>query len=134
MHTGIDHTYRVASPFDDSVTERHKRMGLLNTDGTVNGLAVEQMAQLHAGLFFDHLCDASSSYEDVTAACSQLIDKARQGDAKQTLLLLSMEYDFMRRTLPEAVWWISGSRKLLPVFAQAFAKHLSTLLAEGGSV
>ena len=132
INTGSSLALRSASPFDDSAVQRHKRMGLLEPSGAVNTKSVEMMARLHAGLFFDQLCDASSSFEEVAAVCSRLISKAAQDDAKQTILLLSLEYDFMRHTLPEAIWWIAGSSILLPPFTEQFIRCLSDFLAEVG--
>ena len=39
-------------------------------------------------------------------------------------------YDAMRRGLPDPIWWLSGSKDILPIFMRAFAAHLSDILQE----
>lgn len=36
----------------------------------------------------------------------------------------------MRRGLPDPIWWLSGSKDILPIFMRAFAAHLSDILQE----
>ena len=40
------------------------------------------------------------------------------------------QYDAMRRSLPDPIWWLSGSKDILPIFMRAFAAHLSDILQE----
>lgn len=130
MNTERTRIRRPASPFDDSVIERHRRMGLLTESNEVQTGVVEIVGQIHAGLFFDQLCDAYENYSEVVAICRQFIKRAAKADAKQTLLMISVEYDAMRRPLPELIWWISGSAILLPLFISSFITNLTALLQE----
>lgn len=49
---------RSVGPFDEAAAQRHRHMGLLDCNGGVNADAVNFLAHLCAGLFFDALCDS----------------------------------------------------------------------------
>lgn len=120
-------TRRPYDPFDDSAVERQVRMGLLTPDGKPDPEALTVFSRLHAGLFFDSLCDSCSSIERVEAVCRRLKETAAQTGARRALLELCTLYDDMRRPLPEPIWWIVGSDLLLPPFMEAFTARLSAL-------
>lgn len=122
---------RPHDPFDDSAVERHRRMGLLTADGQADTAAMEVFSRIYAGLFYDSLCDFSGSFETVRTVCARLLELAEEAEPRRVLLVLSMQYDAMRRALPEPVWWIAGSKALLPSFAAEFLRHLRELLQEG---
>lgn len=44
---------RSVGPFDEAAVQRHRHMGLLDCNGDVNADAVNFLAHLCAGLFFD---------------------------------------------------------------------------------
>ena len=48
---------RSVGPFDEAAVQRHRHMGLLDCNGDVNADAVNFLAHLCAGLFFDALCN-----------------------------------------------------------------------------
>lgn len=123
---------RINSPFDDSVIERHRRMGLINEEGAVDENVVAIAGGIYAGMFFDNLCDTYESYEEVKVICRQLLDGKVRISARQLLLLISLRYDAMRKPLPELMWWISGSVQILPIFIAAFTRRLKSLLDSGG--
>ena len=123
---------RVSSPFDDSVIERHRRMGMINEEGVVDENVVAIAGGIYAGMFFDNLCDTYESYEEVKVICRQLLDGKARISAKQMLLLISLQYDAMRKPLPELMWWISGSAQILTIFITAFTSRLERLMAPGG--
>lgn len=56
---------RSVGPFDEAAVQRHRHMGLLDCNGDVNADAVNFLAHLCAGLFFDALCD-SYTYSSMT--------------------------------------------------------------------
>ena len=58
---------RSVGPFDEAAAQRHRHMGLLDCNGDVNADAVNFLAHLCAGLFFDALCD---SYDAVNESSS----------------------------------------------------------------
>lgn len=121
---------RPHDPFDDSAVERHRRMGLLTADGKADTAAMAVFSRVFAGLFFDCLCDFSGSFETVRTVCLRLLELAEEEEPRRILLALSIQYDAMRRSLPEPIWWIAGSKTLLPPFTTGFLQHLRTLLSE----
>lgn len=123
-------TPRAASPFDDSAMERHRRMGLIAADETVNSAAVTALAHAHAGLFFDALCDSYAEYKTVSSICASLIELAKEFPPQRVLLALCAEYDAMHRSIPEAIWWISGSAELVPPFVEQLLQWLEILMKE----
>ena len=116
-------------PLDDSVIERHRRMGLITQNGTANNAAVDALSHLFSGLFFDALCDRYPDMETVSQICRKLVALA-EDDPRKTFLRLCTEYDAMRLSLPDPLWWISGSWVLVPPFIRGFCLHLDEILKE----
>lgn len=133
INTELMHLQRGATPFDDCAMDKLRRMSLLTEDYSANEPVIVAIANLYAGLFFDHLCDNNESYRDVVAVCRSLTEKAQSSNVRQTLLQISMEYDAMKLQLPEPIWWISGNPKALKPFIKAFAERLAELLLMEGS-
>lgn len=118
------------SPFDNAAVERHRHMGLLNPDNTVNTALVQAVAQVHAGLFFDQVLDTCGDGVNVISVCENLIELSKIVDDRQALLLISIQYDTMGKALPDLLWWISGNKLLLPPFISCFLKRLDELCME----
>lgn len=57
---------RSVGPFDEAAAQRHRHMGLLDCNGDVNADAVNFLAHLCAGLFFDALCDSYVEMQTVS--------------------------------------------------------------------
>ena len=57
---------RSVGPFDEAAVQRHRHMGLLDCNGDVNADAVNFLAHLCAGLFFDALCDSYVEMQTVS--------------------------------------------------------------------
>lgn len=60
---------RSVGPFDEAAVQRHRHMGLLDCNGDVNADAVNFLAHLCAGLFFDALCDSYVEMQTVSRIC-----------------------------------------------------------------
>lgn len=123
--------YRPRDPFDDFAAARHRRMGILTADNQADVSAMEVFSHIYSGLFFDSLCDFSGNFEAVRAVCARLLELGTEAEPRRVLLAISMQYDVMHRPLPEPVWWIAGSKPLLPPFTEGFLRHLRSLLQEG---
>lgn len=125
---------RLHSPFDDSAIERLRRMGLATTDGQADMTAMNIFSRIFAGQFFDDLCDYCQDYKDVSDRMAQLFHAAERAVPKQKFLLICLQYDAMLRTLPDPVWWISGTPDFAELFAEGFISHLKRLeQTTGGS-
>ena len=99
---------RSVGPFDEAATQRHRHMGLLDCNGDVNADAVNFLAHLCAGLFFDALCDSYVEMQTVSRICQA----------------------FCKSENVEAIWWISGSKLLVPPFIEGFLSYLREYLKE----
>lgn len=118
---------RTHSPFEDSAAERLRRMGLTAADGSPERDAMTVFSSIFAGQFFDDLCDYCQDFENVQAIIDQIFHTAEQADPKQKFLLICLQYDSIYRTLPDPVWWISGSPAFAELFAEGFLAHLKRL-------
>ena len=118
---------RTHSPFEDSAAERLRRMGLTAADGSPERDAMTVFSSIFAGQFFDDLCDYCQDFENVLAIIDQIFHTAEQADPKQKFLLICLQYDSIYRTLPDPVWWISGSPAFAELFAEGFLAHLKRL-------
>ncbi len=118
---------RAQSPFDDSATDRLRRMGLTDENGNPDRDAVAVCACVFAGQFFDDLCDYFESYDDVRELIANLSETAETAEGKRKFLLVCLQYDSIYRSLPDPVWWISGSPVIAELFADGFLAHLKQL-------
>ena len=118
---------RAFSPFDDSATERRRRMGLVSETGEPDQNSIEVLSHVFAAQYFDDLCDSCQSIDDVQAALTPFIDAAEKAEPKQRFLLMCLQYDAIYRALPEPVWWISGAPDLAALFSAGFVSHLRRL-------
>ena len=116
------------SPFDSSALDRLRRMGLATAEGTVERDAMAVFCNIFAGQFYDDLCDY---YQDdpaeVKAALVPLLDGADTGDPHGKFLMICLQYDSIYRTLPDPIWWLSGSPAFAEFFADGFLAHLARL-------
>lgn len=120
---------RSVGPFDEAAVQRHRHMGLLDCNGDVNADAVNFLAHLCAGLFFDALCDSYVEMQTVSRIC-QAFCKSENVEAQRVVLMICSEYDAMNHPVPEAIWWISGSILLVPPFIEGFLSYLREYLKE----
>lgn len=116
------------SPFDSSAIDRLRRMGLASSDGTVDRDAMAVFCSIFAGQFYDDLRDY---YQDdpgaVKAALNPLVDGADTGDPYGKFLMICLQYDSIYCTLPDPVWWLSGTPAFAETFADGFLAHLRRL-------
>ena len=116
------------SPFDSSAIDRLRRMGLATAEGTVERDAMAVFCNIFAGQFYDDLCDY---YQDdpaeIRAALAPLLDGADTGDPHGKFLMICLQYDSIYRTLPDPIWWLSGSPAFAEFFADGFLVHLARL-------
>ena len=116
------------SPFDSSALQRLRRMGLAAADGSVEQDAMAVFCCIFAGQFYDDLCDYhQDNPAAVNAAITPLVDGADTGDPHGKFLMICLQYDSIYRTLPDPVWWLSGSPAFAEAFADGFLAHLKRL-------
>ena len=116
------------SPFDSAAIDRLRRMSLATAEGTVERDAMAVFCNIFAGQFYDDLCDY---YQDdpaeIRAALAPLLDGAYTGDPHGKFLMICLQYDSIYRTLPDPIWWLSGSPAFAEFFADGFLAHLARL-------
>ena len=122
------HNYqRPHSPFEDSAAQRLRRMGLTTEDGSPERDAMAVFGTIFAGQFFDDLCDTYESLEAISKITAAFCVLEERNDPQRIFLLLSLQYDALRKPLPDPVWWISGSPDFAELFAEDFLAHLKRL-------
>ena len=121
------------SPFDTTAIDRLRRMGLAAADGTVDQDAMAVFCCIFAGQLYDDLCDYhQDDPAAVNAAITPLTDGADTGDPHGKFLMICLQYDSIYRTLPDPVWWLSGSPAFAEAFADGFLAHLKRLNEKEG--
>ena len=116
------------SPFDSTAIDRLRRMGLATADGSVERDAMAVFCCIFAGQFYDDLCDYhQDDVQAVKAAVTPLVDGVDTGNPQGKFLMICLQYDSIYRSLPDPVWWISGSPTFAELFAEDFLTHLKRL-------
>ncbi len=121
---------RVPDPFDSSTNARLERMGILRPDGEVNSETMRGLIQIFAGLFCDDLCDFYSDREDLAAVMAAFSELASRKDCQNIYLLISLQYDTIRKPLPDPIWWLAGCASALSLFCLGFVERLLELMNE----
>ena len=119
---------RVPDPFDSSTSARLERMGVLQPDGEVNTETMTAFIRIFTGLFFDDLCDIYSDQEQLTVVATAFSELAAQKDCQNIYLLISLQYDTIRKPLPDPIWWLAGCAPALSQFCFGFVERLLSLL------
>ena len=116
------------SPFDGSAIDRLRRMGLATSDGSVDRDAMAVFCCIFAGQFYDDLCDYyQGDPKTANAVLTHLADGVDTGDPHGKFLMICLQYDGIYRTLPDPIWWLSGSPNFAEAFADGFLAHLRRL-------
>ena len=123
---------RVPDPFDGSAEARLTHMGLLDQTGHVKPRSMEVFTCIFAGLFFDDLCDFYDGRDKLVAIYRTFQELAEKDDHQHMLLLLSLQYDYLRKPLPDPVWWLSGHYEAVGCFMTGFLGLLGALMIQAG--
>lgn len=129
---GKEWIMRVPDPFDGTAEVRLARMGLIGPDGTISKAAMTVFVRLYAALFFDDLCDFYDDAEKLGTIFRTFRSLDEKGDYQHMLLLLSLQYDSIRKPLPDPIWWLSGYSEGVEFFMRGFYARFQELMAEGG--
>lgn len=121
---------RRPDPFDGSSGARLGRMGLLTEAGDVDEAAMQVFIHIFAVSFFDDLCDTYESLEAISKITAAFCELKERNDPQRIFLLLSLQYDALRKPLPDPVWWLAGHAPALTRFSLGFTVYLSQLMAD----
>lgn len=123
---------RVPDPFDGSAEARLVHMGLLDKNGQIEPHNMETFTHIFAGLFFDDLCDFYDDCDKLVAIYHTFQELADKQDHQHMFLLLSLQYDYLRKPLPDPVWWLSGHSEAVKRFMSGFLNLLGSLMSQAG--
>ena len=121
---------RRPDPFDGSARARLSRMGLLSDTGAVNEAVMQAFIRIFAASFFDEICDTYEALGRVSKVTDAFHELEERQDPQRIFLLLSLQYDTLRKPLPDPVWWLAGHPQALAQFSLGFAAYLSQLMAD----
>ena len=120
-------------PFDSSAGARLERMGILHPNGEVNIETMRAFVRIFAGLFFDDLCDFYADRQRVNSIMAAFSELASQKECKSIYLLISLQYDAIRKPLPDPISLLAGSISALSLFSIGFVEHLLALMDATGN-
>jgi hypothetical protein len=123
---------RAFGPFDRSAEKRLSHMGLTE-NGEISDTAVSQFAGIFSGLFFDDVFDCFSPTE-AAEICQAIVRMSPSDSCKRMYLYISLQYDRMRKPLPDPVWWIAGNPDAVRAFTRHFAEKLEYLAKQNTAV
>ena len=124
---------RVPDPFDASTQARLKNMGVHNSDGGIHTQTMGAFSKIFTGLFFDDLCDNYNA-EDMLAIFEAFKALSQKEDYHHMYLLMSIHYDYMKKTLPDPVWWLAGDSGAVMAFMSMFIKGYERLMISEGFI
>lgn len=119
-------------PFDESASERLRRMGLLTEDEKPDRDAIAVASRLYAGAFYDDLYDFYGDMDHVNSVCQDLMDLIGSDDVRMPFLSICSAYDAIYRPLPAPIWWMAGNLEVAAQFAGSFLRRLSEFNEETG--
>ena len=124
---------RVPDPFDGSADARLAHMGILTATGEIVPDTLSIMAQIYAGLFMDELDDFYDDWSILSVILGTFGELASKKDYNHMLLLLSLQFDYMRKPLPDPIWWISSRSNAVDMFMDGFSRCFTAMMAQAGS-
>ena len=117
-------------PFDDSVPERLRRMGLLTVEGKPDLEAMAVVSRLYAGEFYDDLYDFYRDMRSVNSVCRELINLIDAEDDRLPFLSICTAFDALFRSFLAPTWRERGTLEVAAHFAVGFLRGFSAR-AEG---
>ena len=125
---------RIPDPFDDTAKVRLAHMGLTDKSGNVRIREMIIFAGIFTGSFFDDLREFHDSVEDMVTIYETFKALHKKEDYHRMYLLMSIQYDFMRKPLPDPVWWLAGDSEAVMAFMIYFISRYEKLMIEDGYI
>jgi hypothetical protein len=114
--------------FDNSPRAKLFRMGLLTPAGEVDAAMMRAFSCIFAGQFLEDLCDHHASLEQIMEVAEAFAELASQDDDHHIYLMLSIQYDRMRKTLPDPIWSLINHDPARKLFCSNFVERFLELL------
>ena len=124
---------RIPDPFDESARARLVNMGLVDRSGILIDTAMTAFAEIFTGLFYDDLCEFSNT-EDMLTIFETFTALYKKEDYQHMYLFMSIQYDYMRKPLPDPVWWLAGNSAAVKEFMTLFMARYEKLMFGDGLI
>ena len=123
---------QIPDPFDGSSRARLARMGLIDCSGELIISAMAVFADIFTGLFYDDLRDYHANTEYQLTLFKTFGALYKKEDYQHMYLLISIQYDYMRKPLPDPVWWLAGESAAVKAFMTLFIERYERFIQEDG--
>lgn len=123
---------RVPDPFDGSAQTRLIRMGVLDKDGQLDMEVMSVFAGIFAGLFFDDLCDFFDDEKDLLTIYALFRELYAKQDYQHMYLFMAIQYDNIRKPLPDPIWWLAGDNTAVKEFMNLFIDRYERFVTGAG--
>jgi len=124
---------RVPDPFDGSAQARLEHMRLIDRGGALLDSAMSVFADIFTGLFYDDLCDSHNT-EDLLTIYEMFSALHKKEDYQNMYLLMSIQYDYMRKPLPDPVWWLAGDSAAVKTYMTLLIERYKCMMIEDGFI
>ena len=121
-------------PFEESAQTRLVNMGIITRDGKLNQVLLPLFAVIFTGLFFDDMCNYYSDADDLSAIYKCFVELYEKEDYQQMYLFFAVQYDNIKKSLPDPVWWIAGNEIVVKAFMTCFLENYRNLMIETGFI
>ena len=125
---------RLPNPFDESARARLARMGVINEDGNIIQDVMPVFAAVFAGLFFDDACDFYSDKENLLTVYKTFTEFHKREDYQHMYLFFSIQYDYIRKPIPDPVWWLAGNEAAVKEFMTHFMVGYKAFMVGAGFI
>ena len=134
MHKKINELImRIPNPFNETAKTRLANMNIIK-DGQINQAAISTFADVFTGLFFDDICDFYNDAQNISAIYETFVSFYEKANYRQMYLFFSIQYDYIRKPLPDPVWWIAGNSDVVEEFMKLFMARYKILMIDAGFV
>lgn len=123
---------QLTSPFDTSARSRLRHMGVIDEKDKVDSAVMPVFAGIFSGLFFDDFCDHFYDPKDLWTIYHIFMQLFERKDYEHMYLFISIQYDSMRKPMPDPVWWLAGNKAAVKEFMGYFIHELSRFMVELG--
>ena len=120
----VAETPSTSLPMNGPLLSRLYQMGIVKRDGEINIENMRLFTRIYAAQFYYNLCDSytKSTVGAVLASFDELLGRKDYKGIYQ--------YDQLRKTMPDPVWWLMGSPKALKIFSIGFVESLTEVFRE----
>ena len=129
--SGLYSAKKAPDPFDGTAHTRLKHMGIIDDAGQVRIQAMTIFTRIFTGLFYDDLRDVHD-IDDLLTIYDTFKAIYEKEDYHHMYLLMSIQYDYMGKPLPDPVWWLAGDSEAVMAFMVMFVNAFERLMTNDG--